>query len=320
MSRVLEGPVASPAAPSPGFPDGTAPSGPQVRAYLQDALGALQDVEQALVATGPGKAEALHRHRIALRRIRAIAGQFKSVLHPAGHERLRALLAGWGKCSNRARDLEVMLEARQRHATLVPAGLLAALDAIYGALAAERDRELRTVIDRFAGAAHQAEREEAAGILVSADPGGDHATSMERLARSCSWRAYRRICSQAAAGLSAQQPGLVHALRIRCKKLRYLLDICGHLAAPGAHVGLARELRTVQAALGSFNDTSVQMTELRKRVHHHRRDNGARLAVEALHAAMERESATRFALVAGAVAGLTAPATRARYRQLLRRP
>jgi CHAD domain-containing protein len=50
----------------------------------------------------------------------------------------------------------------------------------------------------------------------------------------------------------------VHAVRLACKKLRYLAEYAGPLVAPDAWLDLRDDLRRLQDGLGAFNDGAVQ--------------------------------------------------------------
>jgi CHAD domain-containing protein len=62
---------------------------------------------------------------------------------------------------------------------------------------------------------------------------------------------------------AASAPEAMHELRKRCKELRYLLEIFGSLYDPGEHWQAVRELKALQDCLGEFQDTEVQIGEIR---------------------------------------------------------
>ena len=64
---------------------------------------------------------------------------------------------------------------------------------------------------------------------------------------------------------------LLHALRIDCKKLRYLLEFFASLYAPDEIGALVKQLKRLQDNLGEFNDLSVQRAELRSFLKKHNR-------------------------------------------------
>jgi len=58
-------------------------------------------------------------------------------------------------------------------------------------------------------------------------------------------------------------PQDLHDLRKRCKELRYLLEVFASLHDPAEQWRAVNELKSLQDCLGEFQDTEVQITELR---------------------------------------------------------
>jgi CHAD domain-containing protein len=56
----------------------------------------------------------------------------------------------------------------------------------------------------------------------------------------------------------------VHALRKRCKELRYLLEVFRPVCANAPHRGLLKELKWLQDVLGEFQDGEVQREAVRE--------------------------------------------------------
>ncbi len=58
-------------------------------------------------------------------------------------------------------------------------------------------------------------------------------------------------------------PQALHDLRKLCKELRYLLEVFASLHDPAQQWRAVNELKALQDCLGEFQDTEVQLTELR---------------------------------------------------------
>ena len=56
----------------------------------------------------------------------------------------------------------------------------------------------------------------------------------------------------------------VHALRKRCKELRYLLEVFRPVCARAPHRRLVKELKSLQDTLGDFQDGEVQREAVRE--------------------------------------------------------
>ena len=85
---------------------------------------------------------------------------------------------------------------------------------------------------------------------------------IEEVARRKIDKHYRQVIKDGNQILDHAQDDLVHALRIDCKKLRYLMEFFASLF-PQKEIGrLIGQLRVLQDDLGVFNDLSVQQAYL----------------------------------------------------------
>jgi len=299
---------------TPDFPDGEAPAGDALRACLRQACQQLDVLERGVV--DDIDTEFLHQHRVLLRRVRSLTAQFRSVFSEADALRIRAILAGWARCSNPVRDLDVWMLAREEHAALIPEVLRPGLEALFIGIVRDRGEEHAVLAQRLASPMHHAEREELISLLGGCPHGPDATLSLARLASRRTWKAYRRMAAEAAGVDIATPADAVHQVRIRCKKLRYLLDACGAFTAPKDHQRLREQMKAVQGVLGAFNDTSQQSAALLIRVA--AAQAATQLAVGALVGALDnKRTALRDRLLVG-LADLVSPGTRNRYRRLFR--
>lgn len=299
-----------------GFPDGGVAAGQAMRSYLGEVLAALPELERGVI--DDLDTEFLHQFRLLLRRARSLAAQFASVFLPQQSERIRVILAGWARCSNHQRDLDVWLLARSEHEALVPKYLRPGLAGMFRLIARDRAAAHREVVTRLSSATYQAERAELAALIADAPDGPDAALTLVELARQRTWKSYRRVVREARQIDSTTQAEIVHAVRIRCKKLRYLLDSCGQLTAPDHYRALRDQLKAVQSLLGAYNDDAVQCQALLERAQAHRDEDAALLAIGALVGAVDRHRADLHAQLLRELGELSQPATRASYRNLFR--
>ncbi len=296
--------------------DGDQPAGPGLRAFLGRALHRLGELEQGVVEDIDS--EFLHQHRVLLRRVRALSTPMRSVFAEPDAQRIKALLAAWAHASNPLRDLDVWLLAREDHASLVPEGLRPGLAAFFAGIARDRATAQRELAQRLASPAHHHERDEFARLLASPDQGPDAEERLAQLTLRQTWKAYRRMAVAASVVEASTSVGEVHQVRLRCKKLRYLLDACVSFSAPEDHRRLHDQLKAVQAVLGSFNDTAMQSAALLSRVQATGPEAATQLAVGALLGALDRQhEALRHRMLLG-LAELVSPNTRNRYRRLFR--
>ena len=300
----------------PDFNDGAMTSGLALRACLRRCLERLEPLEQGVVEDIDS--EFLHQQRVVLRRVRSLTTQFRSVFAEDEAFRIRAILAGWARRSNTVRDLDVWLAARDEHAALVPAQLRPGLDALFTSLQRERTAAQRVLAKSLASAAHRDERRELARLLDKAVDGPDAALPLATLAARRTWKTYRRVAVEGGAVDATTPAAAVHQVRIRCKKLRYLLDACGRFTAAQEHQALREELKAVQAVLGAFNDISLQTSALLSWAEGRTAGAPTLLAIGALLGALDRRRADLHDQLMLALGELTSSATKNRYRRLFR--
>jgi CHAD domain-containing protein len=313
----LAGPDVRPSvAAAADFTVGSMPSGQAMRECLRRTCARLPILEGGVIADLDP--EFLHQHRVTLRRLRSLTRQFIGVFAPQAANRIREIITNWARCSGRLRDLDVWLEAHAEHATQVPASLRAGLEPLFTQIAIDRAVAQADLAAEFASPSHRAEQAELATLLATAEPGPEAEVPVAILACRRTWKAYRKVAEEGSL-IGVDTPAeAVHQVRIRCKKLRYLLDACGDLTAPGIAGELREELRAVQGVLGSFNDAAVQIAALRERMVDGQQTVDTLLAVGALIAALERERDELRARVIQGMQTIAGPATRTRYRRAFR--
>ena len=76
------------------------------------------------------------------------------------------------------------------------------------------------------------------------------------------YKRYRKILKDGKFLLENPQAELMHALRIECKKLRYLIEFFASLFPANQIRQLINQLKRLQDNLGDFNDLSIQQEYL----------------------------------------------------------
>ncbi|MEW6074280.1 MAG: CHAD domain-containing protein [Planctomycetota bacterium] len=241
---------------------------------LRTLLGALRAV---VLANAEGVAgdldpEFLHDFRVAVRRARSILGQLKQVLPAVVVNRLAPELTWLGRQTGPLRDLDVFLAWIHDQAG-APAGdlppdlvpLLAhlherrqiELHSLRRTLDSSRFRDLlRTWGDVAAG-----EVGDGGAALRASWPVREVVSARVR-------RVHARFIEQGRQIGPASSPGELHRLRIRGKKLRYLLDGFRSLYDAEAIAELIRHMKRLQDALGELHDSGVQAERLEAYLHY----------------------------------------------------
>ena len=209
--------------------------------------------------------EFLHDYRIQLRKIRSVLSLFKGVYTDDQTAALKAAFSALAEPTGALRDLDVyLLDERQYHG-LLPEALHDGLDALSDTLRRKRAEAHAQVARHLLSRAYEREitalarRFSKKGALK---PGLDAGRLAPEFARDCIWKRYRKVRKTANA-IDAHTPdAAVHALRIHCKKLRYLIEFFGPLFPPKELEKVLRPLKALQNNLGRFNDCSVQQDKL----------------------------------------------------------
>lgn len=209
--------------------------------------------------------EFLHDYRVALRKIRSVLSLFKGVYDPEQTVELKARFSALMAPTGKLRDLDVHLLDRQRFHDLVPETMHAGLEAMF-ALLASRRAEAQAALARHLRSKTYGREIEALAKLFSRRrkllPGPDARRASYGFACGLIWKRYRKI-GRIAAGLTAKTSDVeVHALRIECKKLRYLMEFFAPVFPVDGLSDILKSLKKLQDSLGLFNDLAVQQAWL----------------------------------------------------------
>jgi CHAD domain-containing protein len=92
---------------------------------------------------------------------------------------------------------------------------------------------------------------------------GQSPLTAEKLAADRIHRVAKRVLVKARAITPSSPAEDVHALRKRCKELRYALEVFHPLCAEDAYRAVLKDLKRLQDVLGAFQDGEVQSEKLR---------------------------------------------------------
>lgn len=213
-------------------------------------------------------ADAIHDMRVAVRRLRAAVRAFAPGA-PVSERFLAAELRWLGRALGEVRDLDVQTELLRNYLSRRPAQTREVLAPFSAQLADERAARhvrLRAALDspRYARLLQRLDR----------FARGDYRRSTERDAASepiaelggrAVKHALRRVEKRAEHAVAAPAPPAedLHLLRIRAKRLRYLLEFLGDLLGkPGRRV--VKRLVRLQDLLGAHHDAVVAVAFIRR--------------------------------------------------------
>jgi CHAD domain-containing protein len=233
------------------------------RSIIHRILAIARENEAGII--GDIDTEFLHDYRICVRKIRSVLSLIKGIYPEEKTAELRAAFAEFCDVTNRLRDLDVYLLARDEYTAMLPAAIRPGLEEMFRDFARERRRALRQVVAHLGSSAYRAAIEAAEEFFsapshlpeteVSQSPVGPLVA--RRIQKS-----YKRIV-KIERSLGADTPDeAVHQVRIQCKKLRYLVEFFSELLPAEETEHIEKQLRRLQNTLGLFNDYSVQQRAL----------------------------------------------------------
>ncbi|MCX7818338.1 MAG: CHAD domain-containing protein [Kiritimatiellae bacterium] len=203
--------------------------------------------------------EFLHDLRVAIRRMRATASALESVLTPSLTAWLKDLKSV-ARAAGRVRDLDIVLawsrEPAARESALVAPAARGQMTAL---LARERQRRLRRLRRLLHDPAQERWNRRLPALLQTIR--SDSSECARALIRAQA-NAARKAARAAARRISADTPlEEFHELRIRCKTLRYRLELLRHFGDPAVRKAISR-LAGLQDELGRLQDLATVRHEL----------------------------------------------------------
>jgi CHAD domain-containing protein len=265
--------------------------------------------------------EFLHDFRVALRRTRSAISQFKDVLPAAAVARFRADLKTAAQWTNELRDLDVYLLAEPTYQAMLPDFMQPDMAPLFAYLRRKRKKALRTAVAALRSPAYQQIMADWEAFL-HITPQDAQATSILPLAQQRIYKRYRRIIKQGQHILLTGGEAEMHALRIECKKLRYLLEFFATLFPPENMALLIGQLKTLQTNLGNINDLHVQEATLLRLANELPlpESRSTLLAMGALVAHLHQQRAQARELFTAAFTQFAIPQNRQLLRQLFKEP
>jgi len=222
----------------------------------RNAAGTIEDLDS----------EFLHDLRVATRRTRVALARVKGVFEPERVQHFSGEFRWLGGVTGPARDLDVLALKLDEYLARLAATERASLEPLTARIADERARAQRKL-------ARTLKSTRFSELIASwqaflAEPEDEHPAAKKalvpigELARKRLRRTFARTL-EAGASVGATSPDAdVHALRIQCKKLRYLLEFFRSLFPPSEVDALVKALKGLQTVLGDFNDYAVHRDHL----------------------------------------------------------
>ncbi|MCP4669843.1 MAG: CHAD domain-containing protein [Desulfobacula sp.] len=210
--------------------------------------------------------EFLHDFRVAVRRSRSALGQIKSVFPVETTSRFKKDLAFVGKLTNRLRDLDVCLLQENTYKAELPIILRGNIASLFEHLKKMRLNALKEVITQLESKKYLQIIQNWETFInkpqLDSPVAAKAKTPIIDLAQKRIHKQYWGIVKTGIQIIENMEDEKLHALRIKCKKLRYLMEFFSSLFPNKKIKALIKQLKKLQNNLGSFNDMYVQEQHL----------------------------------------------------------
>lgn len=235
------------------------PAGEATRLILRRLLEMMRANEAGLKADIDS--EFLHDYRIAVRRTRSALSQIRKVLPKARTDNFKQEFRTLGRLTNDLRDLDVYLLAEADYRAVLPTNMQEDITPLFDELRSRRFQALANVVAGLESEAYIRLIKQWNKFLH--EPAGKNDAEKATipiidLARKELTRQYRTIVKDGNTILKHTEDELLHALRIECKKLRYLLEFFSSLFPPKEISRVNKQLKGLQNNLGTFTDSTLQ--------------------------------------------------------------
>lgn len=211
--------------------------------------------------------EFIHDFRVAVRRTRTALGQIKSVFPRETTQKFKKDLAFVGKLTNQLRDLDVCLLNEEKYKASIPDALRGDIAPLFEHLTQIRFNVFKEVITQLESTKYLHIMKDWETFINESHTDSSSASSAKipivDLARKRIFTQYQGIIKTGSQILEDPAEEKLHALRIKCKKLRYMMEFTSSLFSKKKIRKLIKQVKKLQQNLGHFNDMHVQMDHLK---------------------------------------------------------
>ena len=270
--------------------------------------------------------EYLHDYRVAVRRTRSALGQIRIVFPAETTLRYKEDFALVGRWTNDLRDMDVYLSAEKSYRAMLPGALQDDIDPLFELLRQKRSEAHKKVVEGLDSDSYAALISEWEAFLSESpvdDPTAPNAVlPIVDLARARIYKRYRRVVRTGRRLLEGATDDELHALRVECKKLRYLMEFFASLFPRKKIKYLIKQLKRLQRNLGNFNDYRIQQAYLFGIANDWLRNDSesgqALLAIGSLIGTLEVEKARERAAFDRTFIDFASPANKSLFQELFK--
>ncbi|MGB7511802.1 MAG: CHAD domain-containing protein [Pelodictyon phaeoclathratiforme] len=249
--------------------DSDAPVHNSVRQLLQSTFSVMCANEEGIKRQIDS--EFLHDYRVAIRRTRSILKQLKGVFDPEETTYYLNFFRELGKQTSALRDQDVYLLRQATYFDYLPPFLQPSLRPFFTDIALSRKKLHKTLCRYLASSEYRSflgEWDAFAHRQSTPDPERSPNASLSTgdVALHTIKKAWKKVIRHGRQISRETTDAELHALRIDCKKLRYLLEFFSSIFPHKSVAPVIGQLKELQDNLGDFVDYAVQLHFLRERL------------------------------------------------------
>ena len=249
--------------------DAEAPVHESARRLLQFTFSVMRANEEGIKKNIDS--EFLHDYRVAIRRTRSVLKQLKGVFDAEESGYYLNLFRELGKRTNELRDSDVYLLRQATYFHYLPPFLQPSLQLFFNDIATSRRRLHKLFCRYLASCQYQAFLEKWEEFahqqsIPDSDRSPKAFLSTRDMALDTIKKAWKKVIRHGRQVSHETTDLELHALRIDCKKLRYLLEFFSSIFPQKLVNPVIRQLKELQENLGDFVDFAVQLHFLHDRL------------------------------------------------------
>jgi CHAD domain-containing protein len=213
--------------------------------------------------------EFLHDFRIAIRRSRSLLTLLKKVLPSGKTNHFQSEFKWLGSLTGPVRDIDVYLLKRDEYRGMLPASLHAGLNLFFEELELRRVRELKVLRQNLNSSRYHELIESWRSYLGDTESdlfSGIRKKPCVPLADTLIRKRFAGFLRDGDKISDSSADSELHTLRIKGKKLRYLLEFFRSFYNDAEMERFLKQMKKLQDNLGDFNDLSVQQDMLALRL------------------------------------------------------
>ena len=226
-------------------------------AVRKNEKGILEDID----------VEFLHDYRVAVRKARSLIGQVKGVFPADALNTMKTALKSLARDSSVVRDLDVILVMQDELRSLLPLTLAGNLGHFFASVRKRRQAAWEKLVQFITSQEYRDLLSGLEKLLRRSGPAPECAYAARPILETAGrtiWKSYRKVHADRRIISDGIAPEQIHQLRIKCKKLRYLLEFFRSLYDEESIGTLVKLLKDLQSYLGSCNDYSQQILLLQQ--------------------------------------------------------